>query len=204
MLTNSWQDYLQQILNHLQQDSLIQRIGIVGIGSDLRGDDAVGSYLVRRLAAMLQESETLMMIDAGPAPENCTGLLRRFKPDLVILIDAAEMKKAPGSIQWIPWQDSIGLSASTHSLPLHLFAKYLKQELKCEIVLLGIQPFNIDIGTKLHDTLRISAENAALDIASLLSNLNCSTKSFVELPLTSPKHFNASRRLQNDEEHRPS
>jgi hydrogenase 3 maturation protease len=201
MSTNSWQESLLQILNRLQQANPFPRVGIVGIGSDLRGDDAVGPYLVRRLAAMLQESETLLMVDAGPAPENCSGLLRGFKPDLVILMDAAEMKQAPGSIQLIPWQDSIGLSASTHSLPLHLFAKYLEQELKCEIVLLGIQPFNIGMDAKLHDTLRVSAENAALDIATLLSNLACSTKSFVELPLPSTKSTNASRRVQYDEEH---
>ena len=204
MLMNSWQDHLQQILNRLQQDSPFPRIGIVGIGSDLRGDDAVGSYLVRRLAAMLQERETLLMIDAGLAPENCTGLLRRFKPDLVILIDAAEMKQTPGSIQWIAWQDSTGLSASTHSLPLHLFATYLEKELKCEMALLGIQPFNIDMDAEMYDDLRISADNAALDIATLLSNPACSIKSFVELPLPSSKLSNASRRLQYDEEHIPS
>jgi hydrogenase 3 maturation protease len=201
MLMNSWQDHLQQILKRLQEDSSFPRVGVVGIGSVLRGDDAVGSYLVRRLAAMLQESETLLMIDAGPAPENCTGLIRRFKPNLVILIDAAEMKQAPGSIQLIPWQDSIGLSASTHSLPLHLFAKYLEQELKCEIVLLGIQPFNTDMDTKLHDTLRISAENAALDIATLLSKPANSAKLFVELPTLRTKSSNASHRMKYDEEH---
>jgi hydrogenase 3 maturation protease len=201
MLMNSWQENLQQILNCQQQDNPLPRVGIVGIGNDLRGDDAVGSYLVRRLNANLHERETLLIVDAGPAPENFTGLLRRFKPDLVILIDAADMTQAPGSIQCIPWQDSIGLSASTHSLPLYLFGQYLKQELKCEIVLLGIQPFNIAMDTKLHDTLRISAENAALDIATLLSKLARSTKSFVEPSTQNIKSTNASRRLQYDEEH---
>jgi hydrogenase 3 maturation protease len=199
MLTNSWQENLRQILKRLKQDNPFPRVGIVGIGSDLRGDDAVGPFLVRRLAAILQESETRLMVDAGPAPENYTGTLRRFGPDLVILMDAAEMKQAPGSIQLIPWQDSIGLSASTHSLPLHLFAKYLEQELKCEIVLLGIQPFNIGIDAKLHDALRISAENAALDIATLLSKPTCCTKPLVELPNPNAKSSNASRRLQHEE-----
>jgi hydrogenase 3 maturation protease len=201
MLTNSWQEKLQQILKRLQQDNPFPRVGIVGIGSDLRADDAVGPYLVHRLDALLQKSETLLVVDAGPAPENCTGLLRRFGPDFVILIDAAEMKQAPGSMQLIPWQDSIGLSASTHSLPLHLFAKYLEQELKCEIALLGIQPFNIGMDAKLHDALRISAENAALDIATLLSKPTSSKRSFVELPTPNIKPSIASLRLQYDEEH---
>jgi hydrogenase 3 maturation protease len=170
MLTNSWQEKLQNILKCLQLNKPDPRVGIVGIGSELRGDDGVGPYLVQRLSSSLQERDSLLMIDAGLAPENCTGLLRRFVPDLVILIDAADLEQTPGSMEVIPWQDSIGLSASTHSLPLNLFAKYLKQELNCEIVLLGIQPVNIRLNETLNPILRISAENAALDIANLLSN----------------------------------
>jgi hydrogenase 3 maturation protease len=170
MLTNSWQEKLQNILKCLQLNKPDPRVGIVGIGSELRGDDGVGPYLVQRLSSSLQERDSLLMIDAGPAPENCTGLLRRFIPDLVILIDAADLEQTPGSIEVIPWQDSIGLSASTHSLPLYLFTKYLKQELNCEIILLGIQPVNIRLNETLNPILRISAENAALDIANLLSN----------------------------------
>lgn len=166
---NSWQKNLRQILNRLQLNNPAPRIGIVGIGNEFRGDDAAGIFLVRRLASSLHENEALLIVDAGPAPENYTSLLRRFVPDLVILIDAADMVQLPGSIQLVPWHDLTGLSASTHSLPLDLFAKYLEQELKCEILFLGIQPVDTRMNAELHSEVRLSVERASLDLITLIS-----------------------------------
>ena len=39
-----------------------------------------------------------------------------------------------------------GMSASTHTLPLSMLAKYLTLELNCKIALLGIQPKANDVG----------------------------------------------------------
>ncbi len=83
-------------------------------------------------------SDTLI-IEAGAAPEAFTGQLRRFDPDLVIMIDAAQMNESPGTIRLIEWQDTIGLSASTHTLPLNVIAQYLVTDLGCDVVVIGIQ-----------------------------------------------------------------
>ena len=42
---------------------------------------------------------SFLCLSAGAAPENCTGLLRRFRPDLVLLVDAAEMGEAAGAVR---------------------------------------------------------------------------------------------------------
>jgi hydrogenase 3 maturation protease len=76
----------------------------------------------------------------GHAPENVTGELRKFSPNLIILIDAAEMRAVPGTICWVPIQSIEGMSASTHSLPLSMLARYLTLELNCVVTLIGIQP----------------------------------------------------------------
>jgi hydrogenase 3 maturation protease len=169
MLRNSWRESLQEIMNRLHRHNPYPRIGIVGIGNEMRGDDFVGSYLARRLAPNLEERENILIVDAGPAPENCTHILRQFKPEFVILIDAAEMEKEPGSIQWIPWQDTIGFSASTHSLPLQIFAKYLSQELCCEIYLLGIQPLDTNLDTGLTPAVQDTAENVISEMTVLFT-----------------------------------
>lgn len=82
----------------------------------------------------------LHIIAAGTAPEAFTGRLRRFDPDLVLMIDAAQMDQPPGTIRWIEWRDTIGLSASTHTLPLNVIAQYLVTELRCDVAVIGIQP----------------------------------------------------------------
>jgi len=204
MSKSTWLENLQQTLNRLSLHDPSPRIGIVGIGHELRGDDSVGPFIVRRLNSSLQENESLLMLDAGTAPENCTSLLRRFAPVLVILIDAAEMEKSAGSIEWLPWQDSIGLSASTHSLPLHIFAQYLTKELDTEVILLGIQPTNTSLDAEMNPAVLTSADKIVLELTSLLSDPMEHSTTIQELRLTKSKPPKTSIRQKPCQEHIPS
>lgn len=85
-------------------------------------------------------------MEGGLAPENLSGQLCKFAPDLVLLIDAANMGEQPGTVQWIPEECIDGLSASTHSLPLSMLARYLTLELDCNVIFLGIQPCSNEVG----------------------------------------------------------
>lgn len=114
------------------------RVAVVGIGHELRGDDAAGVAVARRLQPLAHER--LLVVEGGHAPENQTGAIRRFSPDLVLLVDAAQMNETPGTVRWLGWEESVGLSASTHTLPPSILAHYLVHEIGCEVVLVGIQP----------------------------------------------------------------
>ena len=146
-----WQNSLTQKLRSLSKPDRSTRVAVVGIGSELRGDDAAGGRVAQALQSTVEADRDppLLIIDAGVAPENFTGTLRRFEPDLVLLIDAAQMNEAPGSIQWIDWQDTSGLSASTHTLPPYVLSEYLVNELNCEVALIGIQPQGNEFGAPL-------------------------------------------------------
>lgn len=97
-------------------------------------------------------------MDAGPTPENCTGLLRRFAPDLVLLVDAAQMGVTPGEIHWLTWEEVSEPDMSTHKLSLRLLAGYLAAELGCEIALIGIQPAQDSLGASLSPAVRQAVE----------------------------------------------
>jgi len=125
------------------------RIAIVGVGNELNGDDGAGPRVVRQLAARLPATPGLLLIDAGLAPENFGGPLRRFGPDLVLEIDAADHGRAPGAVVWVDWRDADGLSASTHTLPPSVFAEYLVAELGCRVGLIGIQPGALELNAPL-------------------------------------------------------
>lgn len=56
------------------------------------------------------------------------------------------MRDVPGMICWVPIQSIEGMSASTHSLPLSMLARYLTLELNCMVALIGIQPKSNDFG----------------------------------------------------------
>jgi len=105
----------------------------------------------------------LLIIEAGHAPENATGALRKFAADLVLMIDAAEMGEMPGTVKWIPDESIDGMSASTHSLPLSMLARYLTLELNCTVALLGIQPGSNEVGEQVsREVLRTVNEIVAV------------------------------------------
>ncbi len=159
----------------LAESSDTPRIAIVGIGNELRCDDAAGSLVARAVRALNQAAGDspwlvyhLLVMDAGPAPENITSDLREFKPGLILFIDAAEMGKAPGTIRWIAMDEIDGMSASTHRMPISMLAAYLSLELRCDIVLLGIQPASVDMGEWLSIPVRRAVDLITSDLSDLL------------------------------------
>jgi hydrogenase 3 maturation protease len=125
------------------------RVAVVGVGNTMRGDDGAGILVVRALAARLQDAPEVLLIDGSTAPENFTGPLRRFRPDLVIEIDAAHLEQPAGTVAWVDWRDADGMSASTHTLPPSVLARFLSTDLGCQVSLLGIQPATLEMGCSL-------------------------------------------------------
>jgi len=123
------------------------RVAIVGIGNEFNGDDAAGVLVARKLSTRecAVDANHVLVIEAGQAPENITAELRRFGPQIVLLIDAAQVNAEPGEVIWIPWETTSGMSASSHSLPLSMLARYLTLEFACTVHLLGIQPAQNEI-----------------------------------------------------------
>ncbi len=128
-----------------------KRVCILGVGTELCHDDAAGLYLIERLAERLKtpvnEAEgRLLLVSGGPAPENFSGLIREFRPDLLIVVDAAFLELPTGSIQLLPEESAAGLSFSTHMLPLPMLLSYLKLACNCQTCLVGIQPATTEQG----------------------------------------------------------
>jgi hydrogenase maturation protease HycI len=144
------------------------KIAVIGFGQELRGDDGVGPLIARRLSEKAAGRSDLLVIDGGPAPENFTGLLRRFEPDLVLLIDAALMGLAPGAARLLDCIDNDGYTPSTHTTPPNLLASYLVYELGCQVALLGIQPAEMTLGVQ---TLTPCVEQAAQVIVRTLTEM---------------------------------
>ena len=141
------------------------RLAIVGIGRAGDGDDGAGPALCAALERLALPAENRLVVDAGTAPENATGLLRRFRPDTVVLVDAAEMGEPPGAVRWLEGARALGCSASTHTLPLGLLATYLAESLGCRVRLLGIQPAAVSSGDGLSAPVRQSVERLARRLA---------------------------------------
>jgi hydrogenase 3 maturation protease len=150
---------------------------VVGIGQALNADDAAGVLVVQALSkrqragwsdAPRPAPFSVLVVEAAHAPENCTGAIRRFGPDLAILVDAAEMGDPPGTIRWLAWQEARGLGASTHTLPLSMVARYLATELACEVAVIGIQPQDTSLGAPASPAVRRAIRSVSQGLAALL------------------------------------
>jgi hydrogenase maturation protease HycI len=111
-----------------------------------------------------QNAPDLLILEGGLAPENQTGKIRAFQPELVLFIDAAQMDEPPGTIRWIPLDSIDGMSASTHSMPLSILAHYLTLEFSCQVAVLGIQPAQNAIGSGLTPPVRAAVARIVTEV----------------------------------------
>jgi len=118
----------------------------------LRGDDAAGVEVIRLLKE--RKKTNAVLIDAGTVPENYLNKISETNPDIIILIDAADMQQPPGTVLELSPEDLGCFSFSTHSGSLSLVIDYLKQETKADIRLIGIQPGKRDVGAEMTKQVR--------------------------------------------------
>jgi len=151
------------------------RVCILGVGSELCHDDFAGLYLVEKLSERLNipvgvTSERVLLVSGGPAPENFSGMIREFHPDLLVVVDAAFLELPAGSIQLLPEERAAGLSFSTHMLPLPMLLSYLKLACGCQTCLVGIQPATTEQGLGMSARVQEGAELLAELFAQALSD----------------------------------
>jgi hydrogenase 3 maturation protease len=125
---------------------------LFGIGNSLLGDDGVGNYIADHFKA-----PGWVAIDCGTIPENFTGIVRREHPEILILIDAADMALSPGEFRVVEPENIAAVTFGTHSLPLNLLMEYLAESAG-EVTFIGIQPGITLIGEGLTDPVRIGAD----------------------------------------------
>lgn len=132
------------------------RVAVVGIGSELRGDDAAGLLALEHLRKRLKivspakqqrrKKPVVKLFNGGTAPENMTGEIRRFQPGHLVMIDAVELGRRPGTIELIDIKKAENISFLTHKLPVKLMLDYLAGEMTFTTVFIGIQPKSLDFG----------------------------------------------------------
>jgi len=139
---------------------------VLGIGNTLKGDDGIGAYVAEKINEHLKKAESAggaedtAAINCGTVVENYTSAIREYEPDLLILVDAADMGLSPGAYRSIPPEKIGVMCLSTHNIPLSLLMSYVS-EFCHKIVLLGIQPAGMNFGTTLSADVRESGDLAA-------------------------------------------
>ncbi|OGF45213.1 MAG: hypothetical protein A2231_00290 [Candidatus Firestonebacteria bacterium RIFOXYA2_FULL_40_8] len=135
-----------------------ERAVIIGIGSVLRKDDALGVRIVE-----VFEKKKLFGKKARLVCGDISGLdiLKYFeKHAKIIVIDAADMKTPPGTVKAFSPDEIItkieGPSGSTHGFNLtHTLEIAKSLNMGDNIVIIGIQPLDTSFGLELSEKIRI-------------------------------------------------
>jgi len=142
------------------------RVVLLAVGSDLRGDDAAGLLVAEKLQP--KTSDKFHILIGGTAPENLTGEVKRLKPSHLIIVDAANMKAAPGTIQIISHHEIGGYSFSTHALPLKVMIDFILADLPCEVIVATIQPKSVMFDEKVSVEIEQAADRLAEALKKVL------------------------------------
>ena len=140
------------------------KLAVLGIGSPLNSDDAAGLLLIEELAQRSPHPARLLLIAGGSAPENFTGVIGAFAPDLLLAVDAARLGLEPGQAALLEGEELDGAGFSTHMLPFSIMLQYLRRRGLNKVLLLGIQPHSTEFGF----TISAPVRRAVLEVAELI------------------------------------
>lgn len=133
------------------------KITVLGVGNLLLRDDGIGVHVINTLRNEYEFPESVHLIDGGTKGLD---LLPFFEGnDKVLIIDAVDFKREPGTIgiikdEKIPAFLSSKLSVHQIGLPDMLFAARLMGITPPEMCLIGIQPQSIETGTELSEEIK--------------------------------------------------
>ena len=153
-----------------------RKIAVLGVGSELRADDAAGMVIAKRLKAYIkgkkqEERNSLKVFLGQTAPENLTGEIKKFKPTHLIIIDAVDFHQKAGAIGVVDLQAEAGVSFSTHRIPFQIIKDYLYKSIACETIIIGIQPESLEFCGGLSTTIQESVRVVCKEISEVLKNL---------------------------------
>lgn len=150
-----------------------QKIAVLGIGSELRADDAVGLIIAKELKTYIKgkKERSLLKVFLGQtAPENLTGQIKKFKPTHLIVIDAVDFHQKTGALRVINICTEAGVSFSTHRVPIGILRDYLYQSIHCETILIGMQPGSTEFCGSLSQGVKESTKSACKEIMEVLKS----------------------------------
>ena len=134
-------------------DTNTAKVGVIGVGNVLMGDDAAGPYAIKMLKARCVFPEQVELVDGGTAGLALPGLMDGY--DAVIVMDTVHAEAAPGTLCR---HDRAALLAAPRTQPVTphdpglldaLFLSDLSGKGPREVILIGVVPDRADTGVGL-------------------------------------------------------
>jgi hydrogenase 3 maturation protease len=141
-------------------------IVLMGVGNKLRGDDAFGVLLGEKI----EHDVGVRVFVAHDLPEDYAVKAADLRPDVLLIIDAADFGGEPGQMRLIRAQDIPPTPGVTHRPSLEMMARFLEVDAGAETWVLGVQPdlTRLDLGLPLCEAVEHALEELARLLVEML------------------------------------
>jgi hydrogenase 3 maturation protease len=138
---------------------------IIGMGNELRADDAVGLHVVRFLKPHI--TNQLQVYEGHMTPEVFIRPACAVHPSHLLIIDAADLHVTPGGWQILSSDEVEEGLFTTHALPAVEVAAEIQRRCGAKVAFLGIQPKSREISLSLSK----ECQHAAKEIADIIRRI---------------------------------
>jgi hydrogenase 3 maturation protease len=144
-----------------------KKVVVLAVGNPDKGDDGAGPSCAAALRRRQAErpNETVLIIDGRETPESQTGLIRRFGPDLTIIVDAALGGHPPGTIFIVEREKIADEGVSTHTISLLYLVRYLEESIGSRVIVLGVEPLSLDFGAPMSPEVRQAVDEIVSEMS---------------------------------------
>jgi hydrogenase 3 maturation protease len=153
----------RELLRLMSQED--KQILFVGIGNLLKMDDGVGVYISKRI----KNKGNVSSLTVEVSIENYIGKINSLNPDILVLIDCADLNSTTGTFRLLSLSQIQDLTFNTHSISL----KRLSEFFRMPVYVLAIQPGIIDFGENLSYLIKNVANRIINQINRLEVNHGC-------------------------------
>ena len=152
------------------------RVGVLGIGNVLMGDDAVGPYAVKLLEARYELPPGVELHELGTPGADLSLHLEGL--EVAIVIDAVRVRGAPGELRLLDKQQLLARGPIAPSSPHEpglreaLFALELRGGGPAEVLLIGVVPARIELAIGLSPPVQAALPAAIGEVLRRLEALS--------------------------------
>ncbi|MCX6559818.1 MAG: hydrogenase 3 maturation endopeptidase HyCI [Candidatus Aminicenantes bacterium] len=160
-MSSTWRKILEEAIR------AANKVVVLAAGNPDKGDDGAGPACAAALRRRQAErsNETVLIIDGRETPESQTGRIRRFGPELTIIIDAAIGGRTPGTIFIVEREKIADEGVSTHTISLLYLVRYLEESIDSQVIVLGIEPSSLELGSPMSPEVRQAVDEIVSELS---------------------------------------
>jgi hydrogenase 3 maturation protease len=126
---------------------------LFGIGNELKGDDGIGNVIAKEFKQL--KVKDWLSIPCETVPENFTSIVKKERPKILVIVDAADMEIELGEFRIVPKDKLNSDLLGTHGMALRHIVSYL-EKYAGRIIFIGIQPGEIKLDENISPWLKES------------------------------------------------